>query len=254
LCKDIDDVDKVMSIPYEPVDYDFSDYERIKKEVGDNGIIMVSMGDPLNHVVDLMEFGEATVWAMTETAHFTKTIETMHERTMENLRRLLEHQVVDLYRIYGPEYATVPYLPPSYFQRFVTPYVKEMVDLIHSKGAKVRMHSHGKIKDVIPMILETGVDALDPCEAPPDGNISLREVKELTKGRISIWGNLQLKLLEHGSAEQVWEEVKACMDAAKEGGGYVIMPTAGPINDPLSPKTEENYMAFIDAALEYGKY
>jgi len=32
------------------------------------------------------------------------------------------------------------------------------------------------------------------------------------------------------------------------------MPTAAPINIPLSPRTEENYLAFIDAALEYGEY
>jgi thiazole synthase ThiGH ThiG subunit len=44
------------------------------------------------------------------------------------------------------------------------------------------------------------------------------------------------------------------MASAKEGGGYVIMPTAAPINSPLQKKTEENYLRFIDAALEWGRY
>jgi hypothetical protein len=48
--------------------------------------------------------------------------------------------------------------------------------------------------------------------------------------------------------------VKECMASAKESGGYVIMPTAAPINSPLAQQTEENYLRFIDAALEYGKY
>jgi thiazole synthase ThiGH ThiG subunit len=44
------------------------------------------------------------------------------------------------------------------------------------------------------------------------------------------------------------------MDAVKAGGRYVIMPTAAPINTPLSPQTEQNYYTFIETALELGKY
>lgn len=253
-CKNSDDVDKALSVPFEPLQYDFSDYERIKAEVGDKGIIMSSIPDPLCLAAELMEFGEYTIWAMTETDHFARTIDILHERFMENLKNMLDTQVVDMYRIYGPEYATPPFLPPKYFERFVVPYVKEIADLIHSNGAKVRIHSHGKIKRVLDMVLETGVDAIDPCEAPPDGDITLSEVKKHIGDRICIFGNLQLKLLEHASDEEVKKTVIECMDAAKADGGFVIMPTAEPINIPLDKKTEENYIHFIETALEYGKY
>ena len=253
-CKSIDDVDKALSIPYEPLEFDFSDLKRIKNEVGENGIIMSSLADPLWVAADLMEFGEYTVWAMTETEHFSKTVTMMHERCLENLRRMLEVDVVDIYRICGPEYSTPPYLPPEYFKKFVVPYVSEMVDLIHSKGANARFHCHGRIGQVLDMIVETGSDSIDPCEAPPDGDITLSEVKKVIGKKVCIFGNLQLKLLEHGTAEEVEKAVKECMDAAKEGGGYVIMPTAAPINTPLAKKTEENYLRFIDTALEYGEY
>ena len=49
-------------------------------------------------------------------------------------------------------------------------------------------------------------------------------------------------------------EVRKIMDQAKDGGGFLLIPTAGPINVPLSPKTEANYRAFIDAGLEFGRY
>ena len=39
------------------------------------------------------------------------------------------------------------------------------------------------------------------------------------------------------------------MAQAKDGGGLVLMPTAAPINVPLSPKTEANYKAFIRGRL-----
>ncbi|HNT35325.1 MAG TPA: hypothetical protein PKH07_10055, partial [bacterium] len=53
--------------------------------------------------------------------------------------------------------------------------------------------------------------------------------------------------------EQVQQAVRECMNAAKVGGGYVIMPTAAPINIPLAKKTEDNYRTFIETALEYGR-
>jgi uroporphyrinogen-III decarboxylase len=253
-CKSIEDVDMLMSIPYEPVTYTDEDYARIKKEVGDNGIIMASVGDAANSCVFLMEFGEAMVWAMTETEHFAKTMDEMHRRNMINLENMLKVNVVDLYRICGPEVITPPYLPPSFFNRFVTPYLKDMTRLIHRYGGLVRIHSHGRIGRVLDDILSVGADATDPCEAPPDGDITLRELKRRIGGQMCLFGNLQLKLLEKADTDEVREAVKICMDSAKEGGGYVIMPTAAPINVPLSPKTEENYLAFIETALELGRY
>ncbi|HCS74048.1 MAG TPA: hypothetical protein DIW17_09250 [Clostridiales bacterium] len=254
LCKDINDVDIYLSIPFEPLSYDYSDLERVKKEVGNHGILMSSLADPVCTAMELMEFGDATVWALTETDHFGKTIREIHNRTMVNLEQMLKGGVVELYRICGPEYLTPPYLPPSYFKQFVVPYVREMTEMIQSYDGKVRIHSHGRIGKVLDYIKDIGADAIDPCEGPPDGDIPLKEVKRLVGDQMCIFGNIQLKLLENGTTDQVRSYVKDCMEAAKEGGHYVIMPTAAPINVPLSPRTEDNYKAFISASLEYGSY
>jgi uroporphyrinogen-III decarboxylase len=253
-CKSLEDVDKALSVPFEPVTHTTNDLDRIQEEVGDRGIVMSSTGDALIHAAELMEMGEFTVWAMTETEHFARTVAILHERNQIAVRSMLETAPVDLYRICGPEYATPPYLPPSLFERFVQPYVKEQADLIHSFGSKVRMHSHGKIGRVLDCIAATDVDALDPIEAPPDGDVELAEVKRRLGDRMCLFGNIQLKLLEAGTPEQVRAEVRKDMDSAKAGGGYVIMPTAAPINIPLSPDTERNYREYIEAALEYGAY
>lgn len=264
-CKSLDDVDAALSVPYEPVKYDFSDFARVSAEVGEHGIVMASLSDPLYLAADLMEFGAYTIWAMTEPAHFDHTLRILHHRNMQNIQNMLDAGVsgtsqsggpsqIDLFRICGPEYATPPFLPPRLFERFVVPYVAEMVDLIHRYGARVRFHCHGRIGEVLDMIAVTGADALDPCEAPPDGDVELVEIKRRASGRMCLFGNLQLKLLEHGTPGEVEAAVRQCMDAAKAGGGYVIMPTAAPIDVPLSPRTEENYLCFIEIALACGQY
>ena len=253
-CKNIADVEKALSIPYQPASYDFSDYARIVAEVGDHGVIMSSPADPLWLACGLMDFGNYAIWAMTETEHFVRTIEIMHERNMENLRRMLACQVVDLYRICGPEFATPPYMPPELFVRFVQPYVTDMTTMLHEKGALVRVHSHGRINQALEPMMATGCDAIDPCEAPPDGDITLAEIKRRAGDRLCIFGNLELKLLETGTEDQVEAVVRQCMAEAKAGGNFVIMATASPINSPLSPKTEANYLRFFETALKTGMY
>jgi uroporphyrinogen-III decarboxylase len=254
-CKSVADVDKALSVPYEPARYDASDLARVRAELGGEGLVIASVGDPAYLAAELMSFQDYMMWAFEETEHFARTVEIVAERVMENLRRQLDCCVLDLYRIVGPEYFTAPYLPPAMFRRFVLPHVTEMTRLIHERGAKVRLHCHGKMRQVLDMILDTGCDGIDPCEPPPDGDIELDEVKRGCQARgVSVWGNIELKLLEQGTPAQVRAEVQQILAQAKEGGGFVLMPTAGPINVPLAPKTEDNYKAFIEAGLEFGRY
>jgi uroporphyrinogen-III decarboxylase len=254
-CKSLDDVDQALSVPYQPANYDASDLERVHAELGEGGLVMASVGAPAYLAADLMSFQDFLMWAFEATDHFARTVAVIAERAMENLRRQLDCCVLDCYRIVGPEYFTPPYLPPAMFQRFVVPHVTEMTRLIHSRGGRVRLHCHGKTGRVLDLILETGCDGIDPCEPPPDGDIELDEVKRCCRARgVSVWGNLELKLLENGTPDQVRAEVGRIMSQAKDGGGFVLMPTAAPINLPLSPGTEANYRAFIDAGLEFGRY
>ena len=253
-CKNMDDVDAMLSIPYEPVTYDASDYPRILKEVGDHGIIMPSLSDPAHAAMSLMEFSESFLWVMTETDHFAKTVEILHKRKMENLKRALDTQTCDLYRICGPEYMTPPLLPRWCFERFMFPYLKDMTDLIHSRGAKVRLHSHNRIGTLLDLFEKLGVDATDPCEGPPDGDVEFSQLKRRIGEKITLFGNMQLKVLENGTEAEVRAETRRIMDAGKPGGRFVIMPTAAPINVPLSQRTHENYITFIDEALMHGIY
>jgi hypothetical protein len=254
-CKNTADVDKALSVPYEPARYDASDLPRVQTELGEQGLVMASVGDPAYLAAELMSFQEYMMWAFEDTDHFARTVAVIAGRVMENLRRQLDCCVLDLYRIVGPEYFTAPYLPPAMFRRFVVPHVTEMTRIIHARGGKVRLHCHGKMAQVLDMILETGCDGIDPCEPPPDGDIELDEVKRRCQARgVSVWGNIELKLLEQAAPGQVRAEVHKITDQAKAGGGFVLMPTAAPISLELSPRTEANYKALIDAGIEFGTY
>ena len=183
-CKSREDVDKALSIPYEPAVYDASDLPRVREELGENGLIMASIADPAYLAADLMSFQDYLLWIYEDTEHFARAVEITAGRVMENLRRQLRCCVVDAYRICGPEYMTPPFTSPAMFRQFMLPHVRTMTDIVHQAGVAVRLHCHGRIGRVLDMILDTGCDGLDPCEPPPDGDIEfVRRISEMVKSR-----------------------------------------------------------------------
>lgn len=252
--KDTSGIEKYLSIPDDLEPVDITKLEKEDESLGDKGILFVGIADPLCIAAELFDFGDFTVTAFTEKKLFVKLLDKIFAQQMFFLEDMLKKGAGPLFRIVGPEYATPPYLGPEEFHEFVYKYDKEMIRLIHEYGQYVRIHCHGRIREVLPHIVEMEADALDPIEAPPSGDIELEEVKRLYGDKLVLCGNIQLRDLEYASPEEIRAIVKRCMDAAKEGGGYVIMPTAAPINTPLSPITERNYKVFVDTALELGEY
>jgi hypothetical protein len=262
LLKDIDDIDKYISIPIVPPgEFNLSDFAAKQKALADNGIMTVTVSDPICEVAEFFEMGQFLVFAMTETRKIKSFMDYIHEHQMAYLKAVLSqcgrfgiNLSEVLFRICGPEYASEPYLPPRYFPDFVTRYVTAMTELIHSFGGKVRFHCHGRIAAILDEIARSGPDAIDPVEPPPDGDVELSQVKKRLGDRMCLFGNIEVKLLEYGSHDEVRDFVINAMAQAKAGGGYVIMPTASPIGAPLSSKTIDNYATFIETALKFGQY
>jgi len=253
VCKDAGDVAKVLSIPYQYSPPSFADLPRIRAEVGEKGIIMSSIADPLCVAAELFSMQDYLLFAFTERPLFRRILDAMLPRVMDHLSAHLEASAADLYRICGPEYATPPYLPPAMFREFVVPYVVEMIRLIHSHGKHARLHCHGRIAANLDAIVETGADAIDPAEPPPDGDIILAEIKSRAPS-LAVFGNIELKLLERGTEEDVRRAVRTAVEEGKPGGRFCLMPTAAPIDVDLASGTERNYIVMIETALETGGY
>ncbi len=252
--KTIEDVDRYLSLPWEFDGCAMSEVERAQREIGENGIVMCDIDDAICSPPDLFEFGHFLVVAYEHRKKLRELMDVLQERILTALEYQLERGAGPLWRLVGPEYATPPYLPPALFRELVVDYDRPIVDLIHRYGGKVRLHCHGKISQVLDMFLELGVDATDPLEPPPQGDIELAEVKRRVGDRLVLFGNMELLWLEQCTPQEIDRHVRTMMESAKEGGGYVVLPTAAPINIPLRSQTERNYIQMIDSALKYGEY
>ena len=229
-------------------------YAQAEDRVGEHGVVMSSGGDPSAFVPDLFEFGLFTLMCFQYKDKILELIDALTPPVLEVYHVEAEYRFGTIHRLCGPEYFTPPYLPAEYYREMVLPGCAAAARILDEAGIFLRLHSHGRIRDSLPVIVEMGAKGTDPCEAPPDGDISLREMKAQYGDRLILFGNTELKMLETAEAETIDAMVKQQMDDAKDGGGYILMPTAAPINEPLAPQTEQNYFAWIDAGLKYGGY
>ncbi len=254
LLKSDEDVARYLSLPRDMALPDLSPYATVLERLGEHGIPLIEVGDPLCTVAELFEFGEFMLRAFTQTDQIIALLDHVAPSMYAHLDYLLDHGIGPLYRICGAEYATPPYMAPSYFERFVVKYSGPMVERVRAHHMFARIHCHGRLSKVLPMIVDMGADATDPLEAPPTGDIEFAEVKRLYGDRLTLLGNVQLRDLETLPADEMRDLIRRTVETGKPGGGFVLMATASPINADLSPITERNYHIMVETALEYGAY
>lgn len=249
LLKNAADLEAYLMVPDEVFAerVDTATLEAEEVALGDRGIVMVDTEDPLCAAAALMSMEEYTVLAFTEPALFHRLLEKMARRIKPRTAEVSRRFPGRLWRIYGPEYASEPYLPPRLFDEYVVRYVAPMIRDIHAHGGYARVHCHGRVKNILDMIAGMGADALDPIEPPPQGDVALREVRQRYGRQLVLFGNLEIADIEMLPTAQFSELVTRALDegTAGEGRGFVLLPSASPYGRTLTPVTMHNYEAMI---------
>jgi len=250
LLKDTEDLKAFLNIPLPQFTAtpDVSDILEAEKKLGDSGIVMIDTPDPLCCAAALFDMAAFTMIAMTEPELFERLIsrfaEFLHAKT-EAIARTLPGR---LWRIYGPEYASPPYLPPYLFKQYVCAYDTPMVQTIQKNGGYARIHSHGNLHDILDDIVSMNPAGLDPVEPPPQGDVELKYVREKHGKDMVLFGNLEASDIENLPTSQFAEKVKRALDEGAHGSGrgFVLMPSACPYGRKLSSVALKNYEAIVE--------
>jgi uroporphyrinogen decarboxylase len=110
-------------------------------------------------------------------------------------------------------------ISPKMWREFFRPLYVEYVDLIHGAGKQVFFHSDGHIFDIIPDLIEIGVDALNSQLFCMD----IEEIGRRFRGRITFWGEIdRQQVLPFGTPADVTAAVRRVRAALDDGRGGVI--------------------------------
>jgi hypothetical protein len=245
-----DDLRAWLALPEPPQvsgDPDTSSVLAAEMALGDSGIVMIDTADPLCLAADLFSMGDYTVAAATEPVLFQRLLERLAAILWPKTEAVAAALPGRLWRIYGPEYASVPYLNPRFFREYVVCYDTPMVQAIQRHGGFARLHCHGRLKAILDDIAATGCDGLDPIEPPPQGDIDLRTVREKVGRQMVLFGNLEASDLENLPTPEFEGRIRRAISegSAGAGRGFVLMPSACPYGRVLSPLALANYRKMV---------
>ena len=114
-------------------------------------------------------------------------------------------------------------LSPAAIKEFALTGTKKLVEQAKSYGLKVIHHSCGGIRDIIPDLIEIGVDVIHPIQALAAG-MEPRGLKRDFGDKVSFCGGVDAQnLLVHGKPEEVREKVQELMDIFPTG--LIISPS-----------------------------
>jgi uroporphyrinogen decarboxylase len=117
-----------------------------------------------------------------------------------------------------------PLISLAMFREFVAPYLKEMIDRIHSLGGRVLYHTCGSIRRFIPELIGLGVDVLDPIQ-PAGAEMQPERLQADFGGRISFHGGIDMQeLLPQGTPAEVTAAAHRYCEVLGRSGGYILAP------------------------------
>ena len=130
---------------------------------------------------------------------------------------------------------------PASLREFVFPGTRRLVEQAHSYGLKVIHHSCGCIYDVIPDLINLGVDAIHPIQALAYNMEPWRLQREFGD-KVSFCGGVDAQeLLVNGSSREVEEKVRELIGLFPTG--LIISPS----HEAILPDTRpENIKAIFD--------
>jgi hypothetical protein len=256
LIKDTDDLRAYLEIPDSAFDYDVDVSEMIAEDrtLGDAGIIMVDMADPLCHAASLLSMADYTVIALTDEGLFRKLVEKFARPVWERTEKVARAFPGHLWRIVGAEYATPPYLPPRLFDEYVVRYTGPMVEVVQRHGGFARIHCHGRLKDVLPLIMKMRPSGIDPIEPPHQGDVELSYVRREYGRDLVLFGNVEATDLENLAPPAFEAKCRQSVidGTAGRGRGFVLMPSACPYGRDISETTMANYRTMVRLVNEAG--
>jgi uroporphyrinogen decarboxylase len=153
--------------------------------------------------------------------------------------------------VFGDDYAdkNSTLMSPRHFREYILPGLKRCVDAAHEAGAYVVKHTDGNIMPIIDMIVDTGIDALNPLE--PAAGMDIGLLKQRYGRRIALVGNIDCGyLLSQAPADEVRRVTRRTLEIAAPGGGYMLS-SSNSIHSSVKP---ENFMAMIETLREHGGY
>lgn len=132
------------------------------------------------------------------------------------------------------------------YRNLVQPFHTRAVKWAHDRGIYAQLHSCGNVMKLLPDILDTGVDALNPLEVK--AGMDAKWIKQTYGDRLVLHGGINA--VNWKDQEKIVAEIWDKVPVLKENGGYIFASDHSIPNDV----SLENMKRIMEEAKKAGKY
>ncbi|HIE29963.1 TPA: hypothetical protein EYP66_22080 [Candidatus Poribacteria bacterium] len=184
-------------------------------------------------------------------AWYPKVVECLHTKIVDFFYEVSRRQFesargkMDIFFM-GDDYGTQKGLIMSLqmWRRFVKPHLARLFDLAKSYGLMVMLHCCGSIVDIIPDLIDIGLDALDPIQVRAAGMEPEFLAREFGRDLVFHGSIDTQQTLPNGTSADVVAEVKSRIEVF--GNGFICAPSQVFLPDiPV-----ENIIVLYETAVE----
>ncbi|MDZ7265473.1 MAG: methyltransferase [candidate division KSB1 bacterium] len=176
---------------------------------------------------------------------FLDRIVEMHLKNLEHFLGLVG-EYIDII-LFGDDLGmqTGPQISPTMYREFFKPRhqmmwqrAKQLADV------KVMLHCCGGVRELLPDLIDAGLDAINPVQISCRGMAAAELKKEFGKD-ITFWGGGcdTQQILPYGTPDQVQEHVRQQVAIWKPGGGFVFQQ----VHNILANVPAGNVVAMLEA-------
>ena len=141
---------------------------------------------------------------------------------------------------------------PETYRKIIKPRHKKIMDFIKARSkAKIFFHSCGAIREIIPDMIEVGIDIINPVQVSAVGMESGALKRDFGK-EMTFWGGLvdTQGVFTSGTPAQVRDDVRRRIDDLGPDGGFI----AAAVHNIQANVPPENIMAMWETLQEFGVY
>ena len=203
------------------------DFKAVTQKCGDYPIILTPFWMPIfSGACETFGMQEAMIKMHLEPEVFKAYAQKQSDYSVGVFAKNIEHGAREYcdYAWIGDDFAGERglLLSPDMWRTLIAPYLKKTVRYLKDNGFKVMFHSCGAVRDVIPDLIDMGVDALLVIQTSAHGMV-IEELAREFGGKIVFYGAIDAQqLLTFGSPEDVKSEVIRNFRAFEKYGGYVV--------------------------------
>jgi Uroporphyrinogen decarboxylase (URO-D) len=249
IIKSESDLDLMMRYQPSPGRTDASDIRRALDAVGDDGIVAPWIHGAFNVVAYYYRrLDDLLTDALTRPEFYHRLMTYALERYLVHVQALIDARPDVL--SYGGNIANGKLVGPDFFQRYVWPYEKRLIDFIQRQGVAVLYHNCGRARKLLPLYPGLGIRAYESLTPPPYGDTLLPEAVEVFGTGTTLLGNIdQIGLLRHGTPGDIRAQVRQTLEAVRGRAHFVLATT-----DYFNESTPHDAIhALADAGREYGR-